>query len=264
MYSPSARLTELISSYLGDFFQSVEKDHLQVRGMHWLERPGKEGLLVPCLLTRKPVIDSTIHSWAFGKGISAFRTCASARMPSSSSGPMPRSPCTKASWERFVSRWVSCFCVSLYPFFLSQSLHTRPDVSSHLSSKHWTHECFIHVNLRQIPWGSLTTGKASLILHNVKLCLHPRAVDGPPTPDVLHAMEAAAQLAKQAIVQRAEEELYNLKGKNAEAASSPTMCVDQSFTRVPTSHHPERTNVQATPPAGPGDRLSSRPLPHRC
>jgi len=34
MYSPSARLTELISSYLGDFFQSVEKDHLQVRGMH--------------------------------------------------------------------------------------------------------------------------------------------------------------------------------------------------------------------------------------
>lgn len=31
MYSPSARLTELISSYLGDFFESVEKDHLQVR-----------------------------------------------------------------------------------------------------------------------------------------------------------------------------------------------------------------------------------------
>lgn len=29
MYSPSARLTELVSSYLGHFFQSVEKDHLQ-------------------------------------------------------------------------------------------------------------------------------------------------------------------------------------------------------------------------------------------
>lgn len=37
MYSPSARLTELISSYLGDFFQSVEKDHLQVSGIHWPE-----------------------------------------------------------------------------------------------------------------------------------------------------------------------------------------------------------------------------------
>jgi hypothetical protein len=33
-------------------------------------------------------------------------------------------------------------------------------------------------------------------------------------------MEAAAQLAKQAIVQRAEEELYNIKGKDAEAASN--------------------------------------------
>lgn len=30
MYSPSGHLTEIISSYLGDFFQSVEKDHLQV------------------------------------------------------------------------------------------------------------------------------------------------------------------------------------------------------------------------------------------
>ena len=146
MYSPSARLTELISSYLGDFFESVEKDHLQVRGMHWLERPGKEALSVlrlerrvcgTSLLTRKSVIDTTIHSWASGEGISAFRTCVSARMLSSSSGPMPRSPCTKASWERFVSRWVSwpCFCVCLYPFFLSQSLHTRPDVSTNISSK---------------------------------------------------------------------------------------------------------------------------------
>jgi len=42
MYSPSARLTELISSYLGDFFESVEKDHLQVRGMR-MHRSGDKG-----------------------------------------------------------------------------------------------------------------------------------------------------------------------------------------------------------------------------
>jgi len=80
-------------------------------------------------LTRNSVIDSTIYSWAFGKAISVFRTCVSARMLSSSSGPMPRSPSTKASWERFVSRWVSwlaLMCVA--PFPLPQPLHMQLDV----------------------------------------------------------------------------------------------------------------------------------------
>jgi hypothetical protein len=50
-------------------------------------------------------------------------------MLSSSSGPMPRSPSTKASWERFVSRWVSwlaLMCVA--PFPLPQPLHMQLDV----------------------------------------------------------------------------------------------------------------------------------------
>jgi hypothetical protein len=55
-------------------------------------------------------------------------------------------------------------------------------------------------------------------------------------------MEAAAQLAKQAIVQRAEEELYNLEGENA--ASYPTMCVDQSLKQVLTTHHPGKTTLR--------------------
>ncbi len=64
----------------------------------------------------------------------------------------------------------------------------------------------------QIPWGSLTTGKASLVVHSMRLCVEPRAVDGPPRPDVLRAMEAAVQLQKQEVVQRAEEELYHIQG----------------------------------------------------
>lgn len=31
MYSPSARLAELVSTHLDDFFEAVEKDHVQVR-----------------------------------------------------------------------------------------------------------------------------------------------------------------------------------------------------------------------------------------
>lgn len=64
----------------------------------------------------------------------------------------------------------------------------------------------------QIPWGSLTTGKASVVVHSVRLCVQPRAVDGPPRPDMLRAMEAAVQLKKQELVQRTEEELYKIPG----------------------------------------------------
>lgn len=55
-------------------------------------------------------------------------------------------------------------------------------------------------------------GKASVVVHSVRLCVQPRAVDGPPHPDMLRAMEAAVQLKKQELVQRAEEELYKIPG----------------------------------------------------
>lgn len=33
MYSPSARLAELVSTHLDDFFEAVEKEHVQVRSI---------------------------------------------------------------------------------------------------------------------------------------------------------------------------------------------------------------------------------------
>lgn len=51
-----------------------------------------------------------------------------------------------------------------------------------------------------------------MVVHSVRLCVQPRAVDGPPHPDLLRAMEAAVQLKKQELVQRSEEELYKIKG----------------------------------------------------
>lgn len=125
-----------------------------------------------------------------------------------------------------------------------------------------THIIKYHYNLRQIPWDCLTTGKASLILDNVNLCLHPRAVDEPLTPNVLENMESAAQLAKQAIVRRAEEELYNIKGKNQRLSPiAKSRSVIHSSPEFPPSWI---RNGQIMPLRGRGDRLFSRPLLRRC
>lgn len=49
------------------------------------------------------------------------------------------------------------------------------------------------------------------MIDGLHLCVEQRSVDGSPHPDVLRAMEAAVQLRKQELVQRAEEELYHIQ-----------------------------------------------------
>ena len=56
MYSPSARLAELVSTHLNDFFEAVEKEHVQVRS------------IVACGVGGWIVWEIDFGGWGWGKG----------------------------------------------------------------------------------------------------------------------------------------------------------------------------------------------------
>lgn len=51
------------------------------------------------------------------------------------------------------------------------------------------------------------------MIYNLQLCLHPRKISGSIPAEVAEEMEKAKMSIKQRIVELAEEDLYNLKGK---------------------------------------------------